>query len=240
MSYASASKWLYGAYVIQRTGGRLDATDIKFLSLQSGYTNLKACASAQTVESCLAVEGNGDYSLIADGKFFYNSGHMQKHASLIGLGAYDNTGLATELRKYLGEDLPISYSQPQLAGGAFGTAETYARFLQKILNGQLLIRRMLGDAAVCTNPATCGISTAIYTPIPNAESWSYSLGHWVETDPLKGDNAFSSGGGLGFYPWIDSAVQYYGIVARLAVDGGQPSADCGRLIRKAWLSGVAQ
>ena len=65
--------------------------------------------------------------------------------------------------------------------------------------------------------------------------------HWVETDPLVGDGAFSSAGAFGFYPWVDAGKRFYGIVARqsLLSGSGFDSAFCGRLIRKAWLTGVA-
>ena len=77
------------------------------------------------------------------------------------------------------------------------------------------------------------------TPIPLNETWHYSLGHWVEDDPAVGDGAFSSAGAFGFYPWVDAGRQFYGVLARSAADGGQPSMECGRLIRRAWLDGLA-
>ena len=72
-----------------------------------------------------------------------------------------------------------------------------------------------------------------------ARVW-YAAGHWVEDDPVTGDGAFSSPGAFGFYPWIDQSKTYYGVVARMAQNGAWPSVQCGRLIRKAWLSGTAQ
>jgi len=61
------------------------------------------------------------------------------------------------------------------------------------------------------------------------------------TRPAVGDGAFSSAGAFGFYPWIDAGRRYYGVIARRDSAGeGYDSARCGRLIRKAWLSGVAQ
>lgn len=240
ISYASASKWLYAAYVLQRRGGVLTDIDVKMLTLRSGYTSLKSCENSASVDACLALNGNGDFSAQADGKFFYNGGHMEKHASLIGLGAMGNAALATALRSQLGSDLDITFAQPQLAGGMLGTPEVYARFLRKLLGRQLIMGDMLGSSSVCTNPVTCGLDEALLTPIPPSESWRYSLGHWVESDPVVGDGAFSSGGALGFYPWIDAGRTTYGIVARVAPVGGQPSADCGRLIRKAWAKAVAQ
>ena len=73
-----------------------------------------------------------------------------------------------------------------------------------------------------------------------SESWHYSVGHWVEDDPVVGDGAYSSAGLFGFYPWIDASKTYYGIVGRVIPDGAMDSVECGRIIRKAWLSGISQ
>ena len=60
-------------------------------------------------------------------------------------------------------------------------------------------------------------------------------------DPTVGDGAFSSAGSFGFYPWIDAGKTYYGIVARsVSAGSGVDSVMCGRLIRKAWETAVAQ
>ena len=37
LAIASASKWFYSSYFVQRTGGALSAADIKFFNFQSGY-----------------------------------------------------------------------------------------------------------------------------------------------------------------------------------------------------------
>ena len=114
----------------------------------------------------------------------------------------------------------------------------YALMLRKMLSGRLRMGSLLGTHAVCTNPISC--PAAVLAPIPLRESWHYSIGHWVEDDPAVGDGAFSSGGAFGFYPWIDASKTYYGVVARAAPAGALDSVDCGRLIRKAWVTGVAQ
>ena len=64
-----------------------------------------------------------------------------------------------------------------------------------------------------------------------------------EDDSDVGDGAFSSPGAYGFYPWVDAERSFYGVLAREvpATGGiGYGSAVCGRAIRKAWLTGVAQ
>lgn len=245
MPIASASKWIYGAYVAERRAGVLTAEDIQFLTFRSGYTSFTTggCDNLDTVGECVARSTNGNFTAAHLGRFNYDGGHMQKHGSLaapgMNLGAMDNAALATELRRVLGTEIGLSYTQPQLAGGIRSTAADYAVFLRKMLNGQLRIASLLGTNATCTNPATC--PTALNTPITNGLNWNYSIGHWVEADPVSGDGAFSSAGAFGFYPWINAGKSLYGIVARFsAAGGGNESAQCGALIRKAWVTGVAQ
>ena len=240
LSIASASKWLYGAYVVEALAGELSTSDIQYLSFRSGYTSFDNCQRNQTVGSCLATGTNGLFSARNQNLFFYNSGHMQTHAVQMNLGPLDNAALATRLREKLGTEIEFGYTQPQLAGGAFMSADAYARFLRKMLDGQLRIAGLLGRHAVCTNPVTCpGVAAVGGTPIPLNETWHYSLGHWVEDDPVIGDGAFSSPGAFGFYPWIDKSKTWYGLVVRAESQGYFDSVECGRLIRKAWLQAKA-
>lgn len=241
MPIASASKWLYGAYVAERRAGSVTAQDIQFLNFRSGYTSFppNGCDAKDTVASCVARDNNGVLTPANVDKFFYGGGHMEKHASLpapgMGLGAMTNDTLAAELRRLLGTDINFSYTQPQPAGGVRTTPRDYAVFLRKLLNNQLKLAALLGSNPVCTNPTTC--ATAVSTPIPTNLSWHYSLGHWVEDDPT-GDGAFSSAGAFGFYPWVDAGKTYYGVVARVdANSAGYDSALCGGMIRKAWMTG---
>jgi hypothetical protein len=237
MAIASASKWVYSSYVVQKVGVR--SADVEFLNFTSGYTDLvlPLCQPSETVASCLGDKGELDLS--TQGKFLYSSGHMQVHAtSTMGLGSMDNNALTAEVTSTLG-DFGFQYVQPQLAGGLAASAAGYAGFLRKILRNELAIGAVLGTHKVCTNPQTC--ASALGSPI-DAESWNYSLGHWVEDAPTIGDNAFSSAGALGFYPWIDSTKTYYGVLARRAeteANAGYNSAVCGRLIRQAWVNAVA-
>ncbi len=240
MAIASASKWIYGAFVAQRTGGALTDTDRKFLSMRSGYVSMQECAAGQTVDGCLNYEGNGAYTAESDGRFYYNGGHMQKHASLTGLGTMTSAKLTAAVKAQIGPELKIAYAAPELAGGVVTSADAYAQFLRKMINGQLVLGSLLGSDPACTNPRTCAKGEAQLTPAPIGETWHYSIGHWVEDDPVTGDGAFSSGGTFGFYPWIDAKKTSYGIVARKsAPNSGDDSAMCGRLIRKAWATGRA-
>ncbi|MDE2594520.1 MAG: hypothetical protein KGL57_09800 [Burkholderiales bacterium] len=253
MQIASASKWIYGAYVAEHRGGSLTQDDIRFLNFESGYTDFRMCRQGQTVQECQSslLNRRGKQDPTTVGRFYYSGGHMQQHAVLMGLGRLDNDGLATAIKRELGPAgaaWDLSYSQPQLAGGGQSNAADYGRFLRAMLAGDLKMGALLGSHPVCANPKACA-SEAIKTPIPMTETWHYSVGHWVEDDPRVGDGAFSSPGAFGFYPWIDANRQFYGILAREEHKGillgdvdSKPavrSVDCGRLIRQAWESGRA-
>lgn len=240
IAIASASKWIYGAFVAQRGKGRLSDSDRKFLSMRAGYVSMSYCSYGQTVDGCLAFQGNGTYTPESDGTFVYNGGHMQVHASLLGLGSMTSKALTAAVKAELGNELKLAYSFPEIAGGVVTSADTYGRFLRKMLTGELHLGKMLGTGAVCTNMFTCTAKGTEISPTPMTESWHYSIGHWVEDDPEVGDGAFSSAGTLGFYPWIDAGKTSYGIIARRGDPGaGEASAMCGRLIRKAWSTGQA-
>ena len=241
LAIASASKWFYSTYFVQRTGGALSPTDIKFFNFKSGYAARDfACTPSltQTVQECVDMGDNGAYDPADDGMFSYSGAHMEKHASLNGLGGFNNDALATEIRSQIGSDVDLVYFQPQLAGGIATSGRDYGAMLRKIVRGDLKMRDALGTHPVCTNPSTC--PTAEFSPSPGGESWHYSIGHWVEDDPLVGDGAFSSPGAFGFYPWIDATKTSDGVVARNASTNQLASLYCGRLIRKAWLTATPQ
>lgn len=247
LQIASASKWIWASYALEKRSGVLTAQDIKALNFTAGYSSFTSCVGYATVGGCYAAVTS--YNVADDGKFYYSGGNMQWQAnSLLSLGSYTTTQLATEVSTYLGSDLALVYNIPQPAGGLTISAASYSLFLRKILNNLLQIKSNLGTNSVCTNPTTC--VSANYTPIPTTESWHYSLGHWVEDDPTQGDGSFSSPGLYGFYPWINSGKNLYGVVARYdaANVGNTPATNtsywrsvaCGRLIRKAYQTQIAQ
>ncbi len=271
MLVASASKWLFGAYLVQlRTNAQgvttLSAADLKALHMQTGYSSLayRLCLGTQTVAQCfhassLLLGANDRYQQADDGAFTYDGGHFQKYAAVdLGLGL-KSTGaqtvsgsLAQELSSKLGGGFAFSYDSPQLAGGVRTTPGDYAAFLRKLLNFAqpaptgLRAGALLGQDAVCTRYDRVACPDAHGTPTPAGERWQYAQGHWVESDPKVGDGAFSSPGAFGFYPWIDAGKTWYGLLARQedpSLANPAPyndSVKCGRLIRKAWLTGVAQ
>ena len=58
-SIASASKWIYGMYVVQQRGGaaNLTANDVRFLTFESGYTYMGSNTSSAT---CTAPSSGAD------------------------------------------------------------------------------------------------------------------------------------------------------------------------------------
>jgi hypothetical protein len=252
MSVASASKFIYAAYVSQKKAGTLSATDIKALTFRSGYTSFDKCATSDSIHSCAISGTNGTLTAANDNKFFYGGGHMQIHADqVMNLGSLTNSTLADEINNGLGlgaTATEFSYTQPQLAGGVSTSPQVYAKFLRKLLDGSLKLGTQLSDNAFCATPSACP-SSAVSSPFPSDETPLYGMGHWIE-DKTKSDGAFSSPGLFGFYPWIDANLTSYGMVARATIVG-TTSADpqvqpytqsmyCGRLIRKAWATGVTQ
>ncbi len=240
---ASASKWIYGAYVTQARGGALTVDDIRFLNFTSGYVTFSTCEQTDTVGSCAVSGANGSYTPAAAGKFLYAGSHMQTHAAnFMGLGTQANAGLANTIINGLGLSAyaaDFRYTQPQLAGGINTSAKTYAAFLRKLLDHSLVAGTQLNANAVCTNSQFC--ATALYSPFPATEVPDYSIGHWVE-DTLTGDGAYSSAGAFGFYPWIDPTKANYGVLARFdaGTNSGSESVPCGRKLRLAWATGSVQ
>lgn len=214
LSLASASKWIYGAYVEQVKKVTID--DLKYLNLRSGWTQFDQCQQADTVRQCADRAG---YVRRTDGKFDYGGGHMQKHAVTIGLGSLDNTELAAKINTTLLTN--FAYTSPQLAGGARASTASYVTMLRRMMRGELAAGSHLADDGVPTQG-----SQAIKSPIP--EPWLYGRGHWIELDGTA-----SSPGAFGFYPWING--NFYGVVARQAAGDAWGSVTCGRTIRRAFL-----
>jgi hypothetical protein len=240
MLIASASKWIFAAAVAETKHGTLAAADIEKLNFTSGYHSFDTCLplANETVNRCLERGDNGLLTSEDQGKFFYNGGHMQKLASDLGWGEKNNETLAAQVNLLLHAEPAFEYQQVQPAGGIRWSAAGYGHFLRQVMRGELAISSLLGTNAVCTHPLAPKCN-ALFTPIPLTESWTYSLGHWVESDPKVGDFAVSSAGKFGFYPWIDARRQAYGIVAREDRENeqaGYASALCGRKIRALWAS----
>ncbi len=235
MDIASASKWIMGAYTVQKLQGKLSASTIQLLNFSSGYDQFKKCGQTQTVEDCQSFGTNGNQSAENIGKFNYNGGHLQKLGVVMGLGSYDAISLGNEMSSVLGFN--VKYFSPQLAGAVETSANEYAKFLRSIMNNDLLMGRFLGKHAICASPSFCP-QAAVGSPIASDLDYDYSLSHWVENDAKKGDGAFSSAGAFGFYPWVNKNKNFYGIIARKQVGAGagQKSMLCGQKIRSAFMN----
>jgi hypothetical protein len=267
MIIASASKWFFSTYVVELKQGQLNSSDLDYLRHQSGHTNFEqgaVCPKNATVSTCLsepAASGGtwGDYVADTDGYFYYGGGHMQVMAARnedLGLAQETAPSLTVKIAETLGfpDDGLFFYDVPLLAGGVITSPELYARFLTNMLDGKYpYMFDHLGTQDVCTHANSEDCPTAIFSPINQSavgaandlsdEAWHYSLGHWVEDDPVSGDGALSNIGAFGFYAWIDQAKTFYGILARQDLSFSTvptlPSIQCGRLIREAWLTGIA-
>ena len=256
---ASSSKWLYSSFVVEKrrsSGAALSPTDdVPFLNFTSGYTNfgIPACPGAgDTIDQCLTALNRiggatgipkGTFSSENVGKFYYDGGHMEKHASNFGIGSYTGAALGTAVSQQLG--INIRYADAQPAGSGQTSAAEYAKFLRKVLSGSLGITALLGTNPVCTwHNAYSQACEAVNSPTDGTNlHWHYSLGHWVEDDDPS-NLAYSSAGAFGFYPWVSADLKLYGIIARESVGSGEQqgfqSAQCGRLVRLAYKTGVAQ
>ncbi|MCO5399523.1 serine hydrolase [Ralstonia soli] len=245
---ASASKWVFGAYVAERTHGKPTPAEIDALTMRSGYDGLNPllCNRNDTVQSCFERGRNSTFTPGHVGRFSYNGGHDQKLLINLGFGGADADTLSNELDRQLAntpglrdadKPLGIRYLAPEPGGGMIATPSTYGQFLRRLMRGEYELGKMLGQHAVCTEPGTC--ANAVSTPA--ALPWHYALNYWIEDHP-GGDGAFSSPGAFGFYPWITADKRYYGMLVRetLAPRAYVRSAACGALIRRAFAEGLAQ
>lgn len=242
---ASASKWVFGTYVLERTNGVLTQFQKRALQFTSGNIGLNPikCTAATTVASCLGTVATPNFELDAGevDHFYYNGAHDQVLAARavadggLGLGAMDGDAFAAEIETTVGAGADIGFGSPQPAGGGNATPEGYAKMLRAIMRDELVMHDHLGEAPVCTLPgATCPSATSSPSPF----DWGYSWNHWVEAP--EGDGAFSSAGALGFYPWISADKTTYGILSRQSqLGGGFDSVLCGQRIRTAWVTATA-
>jgi hypothetical protein len=266
MNIASASKWVAGAFVVQKLNptvtSPLSSAQINALRMHSGYISQSdqesACSSSgSTLQACATAGSNSTLTSSAVGMYRYGSGHIQQLLLNMGYGGYSAGLLAssstfgTEVRNTLGMTTgafnDFNYVVPIVAGGVRATPSEYGQFLRKMVTSSspLKLKAMLGSHSVCTNKNGDCPAAALYSPVP--ENWKYSLHHWVELD-----GTFSSPGRNGFYPWIDKDKALYGMLARQAADPTSPapanaqdyvywkSVECGRKIRAAWQTGNAQ
>ncbi len=260
---ASASKWIYGMYVVQKRGGvaNLTAADVSFMTFSSGYTYMGSDTQSQTCPAPTSGNDSINYCLTlpsttagktfssqdpaTTGVFAYDAGHEENHAGQFQpeINALDTSALGGAIATELGvSGITLRYNQPLLAGGIYAGANDYSPLLRAILSGQVQMLGALGTHAVC---AWVGAGCNAANSPQFTQHWHYSIAHWVEDDPTSGDGAFSSPGAFGFYPWIEANKKYYGVISRYAPSGngtqnGMASALCGHALRAAWETGVQQ
>lgn len=251
MDLASASKWPFGAYVVERYAGTLPAETGDALLMLTGYKpfNPSLCTLVPTVKGCFNMIGNHTQDPDVIGEYYYSGGNSQYAAAtpvLLGLGDYTTAQLNTEIQDTIGTTM--SYKYPAIAAGVEGSAAEYAEFLKKLMqspvNGGLMMHDELGVHVVDTMP--CPPGEANCSPAGSVP-WHYGYHYWIEDNTVSGalpdgtmvgpgDGAYSSGGAYGFYPWISADLSSYGIVARRAALGTayEASIVCGQAIRYAY------
>lgn len=162
LSIASASKWIYGAYVLETKATpsagsyTIDSSYVPFLHFTSGYENMNddTCDGiGVTVQDCLTAANNlniagapdnGSQTVGDSGKFYYNSGHLEVFegggdSSIAGVmnGANLASGdLANKVQSALAAhnvNMNISYFSPSPAGGIYTTPGDYAAFLKGLI-----------------------------------------------------------------------------------------------------------
>ena len=121
MSIASASKWFYSTYFVQRTRRCAQRQRHQVLQLPERLHQLRLLLPlpGQTVQECLDYGSNGVYTAADDGKFSYGGGHMEKHAALNGLGTLNNATLADEIRSQVGNEIAFTYSSSRSSPAAW-------------------------------------------------------------------------------------------------------------------------
>lgn len=235
MRIASASKWIFATYVLQKKEGQLTDKEKNLLRMLGGYDELKIlpCIVRSTVKACYEARGNDHVESSYVGKFRYSGSNAQLLAIDLGLGGMNTNQLAIEFKKELKNKFNMGFQNLSLAGGMKTTPADYAIFLQEIMKGTYQIKKFLGADSVCTDPKTCKM--AIASPA-EGRPWLYSYHHWVELTEDQKTDVYSSPGLLGFYPWISADQKNYGIVAREKMEKGAwiESSKCGQAIRKAF------
>lgn len=243
VNLASASKWPFATYFVQKFG-LPDDKQIQGLTMRSGYVNMvdATCTLQLNINGCFTAPSpllplNSRISQDLVDRFYYNSGNFQKVAVDAGLGNMTVLGLTGDMRKLLGISSGLNYLYPGVASGLYMSANAYASMLRKIMSNQLAMGGMLELGRTCTLAETCPTSDRS----PVVYDWDYGLGHWIERESGGNDEAYSSVGFNGFYPWITTDMQYYGVVSLERSTGiAQEAIDCGRLLRKSWLTGSVQ
>lgn len=195
------------------------------IAMTAGFQGEPPCVNNQnmTLEECGRSIHDNYHRDQPGTTFFYSSAHMH----IAGLMATLATGetFADIFRRTISEPLRMrdssnfqraSVENPWLAGGGASSPLDYARFQQALLSGAILPNtRHIMFADHTADPVNL-----LFSPVQSLTEWHYGLGVWLEcsdttwTEACPGEMMYSSGGGLGWFPWIDMQNGYYGLVAR--------------------------
>lgn len=164
--------------------------------------------------------GNGK---IPGVEFYYGSAHLQLAALMAIKAAGVNSwqDLFEDFQEQTGlfpngaYDLP-SAENPRLAGGMHWQGDEYADFIRAFFDGDLLSEstraNMMSDH---TASAVIGKSPAVDAINQN---WHYGFGIWLECPHEIFDcdvtAYYSSPGAFGAYPFLNTELDYFGILAR--------------------------
>lgn len=218
---------------------RLDLTLEQLLSFTSGMKDpsmLMACEFRPLTpyEDCAKDIYNNGLDFAPGTTYYYGGAHMH----IAGLMAMKKLGVAsfndvflrfkrdTGLFPQSGSAFKTpSTINPMPSGGLNTSAREYAEFLRQHLNRSLLSQTSY--AKMYADHTAAPQVTISYSPVRDAykdaeavsQDWHYGLGVWLEcpqaawSASCAQNTIYSSAGAQGFYPYIDPAHGYYGVVA---------------------------
>ena len=192
-------------------------TGIKAGSLKESLESMKELQSMdQAIESIAQQPMEG-----TPGKtFHYSNAGLQLAAAVIEkISGKDFETLFAERIARPCEMLQSDFGHakvPLPAGGAWSTAEDYAKFLSMILNeGVYKGKRILTRASIIEMQKNRVTKDAVIASSPaEAGKWGYGFGEWVMDDAVEGkrSNAVTSPGLFGSFPWVDNNLHYAGFL----------------------------
>ena len=99
------------------------------------------------------------------------------------------------------------------AGGAYGTADDYLKFLEMILNdGRYNRKEVLSKASVIKMQQNYAKDARVVYSPAEALNWGYGFGEWVMEDATERSRAVTSPGLFGSFPWIDNERKYAAVL----------------------------
>lgn len=213
---------------------RSHVTLAQLISMTSGFEGEPPCIVDPVAdpEDCARVMYNNHFSVTPGNQvgaaFYYSSSHMHI-AGVMASKATDESpselfrriiGDPLELAETTGISVP-STDNPWMAGGGVSSTRDYATFLHAIFTGDILADSR--DAMFTDwTPEPVQI---LQSPVAWAVEWHYGYGVWRECQaatwlPECDDQmVVSSGGGLGWFPWIDLDNGYYAVIGRVGGSG---------------------